>query len=441
MERRPLCLLLVLSVVLSFGFVGFESAAANDEPIVLSLGHWNAMDPAFLEMIDAFHAAQDRIRVEIRAYSWDEYSDGLVVENIAGVGPDIINIHGTQTPPAYWIQQGLLLDLTPYFERDKAELMVEDFIPQSLELTSLNGFRYAMPYCLPVPSALVVVNNDLFDALGLELPFEEWDWDDLRSLASKITRDADGDGATDTWAINLAEMRGWREVLHQAIISTGDWYFQNGDTEINLRTEGALRAMDWAYSLVEGGYVPLSGGNWTRTGMRMGMSWGFLVRGYYEGWWRGTRVSVVQTPKDPVTGQRGYEAGIMQLGFGISAHCKHPEAAWEFVKFATGPDGWAKAGYETGNLFFLPARQSLIMDYFVHSAQMLPAPVDPLAEARAGEYLQANVLASPNPNLMVSWAEIEKVLASEWTRVVQGIQGVEVFVERVTPLVNQILQQ
>lgn len=77
MERRPLCLLLVLSVVLSFGFVGFESAAANDEPIVLSLGHWNAMDPAFLEMIDAFHAAQDRIRVEIRAYSWDEYSDGL----------------------------------------------------------------------------------------------------------------------------------------------------------------------------------------------------------------------------------------------------------------------------------------------------------------------------------------------------------------------------
>jgi ABC-type glycerol-3-phosphate transport system substrate-binding protein len=47
----------------------------------------------------------------------------------------------------------------------------------------------------------VYYNRDLFDAAGLPYPDSAWTWETMLSMARRLTRDTDGDGAPDTYGI------------------------------------------------------------------------------------------------------------------------------------------------------------------------------------------------------------------------------------------------
>jgi len=67
------------------------------------------------------------------------------------------------------------------------------------ELHVFNGKTYTLPY--NITSMKFVVNKDLFDAAGLEIP-TDWTWDDVRSCAKTITENGKGDSFGFGLALN-----------------------------------------------------------------------------------------------------------------------------------------------------------------------------------------------------------------------------------------------
>jgi len=44
---------------------------------------------------------------------------------------------------------------------------------------------------------MMFYNKKLFDQAGISYPSGDWTWEDFLAIAQKLTRDLDGDGATD----------------------------------------------------------------------------------------------------------------------------------------------------------------------------------------------------------------------------------------------------
>lgn len=115
----------------------------------------------------------------------------------AGTPPDVIYIDLGDT--RVLADHGVLLDLSPYLAR--VGVTVAEY-----DSTVLSAFaRGRALYALPTGYSPLVVayNKDLFDRAGLAGPGDDWTWDEFLAAAKRLTRDSDGDGATDIWGTTV----------------------------------------------------------------------------------------------------------------------------------------------------------------------------------------------------------------------------------------------
>jgi multiple sugar transport system substrate-binding protein len=98
----------------------------------------------------------------------------LVASNLT---PDVIFINNTSAPIYY--QNGILQDLTPYFNNKK------DFFTQSLD-----GFKYQNRlYAIPrdISNLVIYYNKDLFEKYHVNYPNKNWTLEDFLETAKKLT--------------------------------------------------------------------------------------------------------------------------------------------------------------------------------------------------------------------------------------------------------------
>ncbi|MHA7984432.1 ABC transporter substrate-binding protein [Rathayibacter sp. CAU 1779] len=93
----------------------------------------------------------------------------------AGSGPDVFNVEYPFLPD--FVSQGDIADVTKYVTPD----LKKKFLPQSLQLTTLGGHTYGIPYDLGVQ--VLFYRADLFDKYGLTVPKT---WDEYRADAEKL---------------------------------------------------------------------------------------------------------------------------------------------------------------------------------------------------------------------------------------------------------------
>ena len=83
------------------------------------------------------------------------------------------------------VQQGLLKDLTPLMEADRA-FDADDYLPGSIESMQWDGGTWGLPrHANP---RVLLYDKDAFDAAGLDYPKPGWRWEELASLASTLTQ-------------------------------------------------------------------------------------------------------------------------------------------------------------------------------------------------------------------------------------------------------------
>lgn len=135
MSRRFTLSLVALLIVL-----GAYTAGAQ-QPVTLTFSIWGDLQQqtVWQRVVDAFHEAQNGIRVEIE-WSPSNYEGRLLTQILAGVAPDVMLIE--EEPYLSFVGQGAFLDITDRFE---SEMPVDEYFANLLEYQRVNGRYYALP--------------------------------------------------------------------------------------------------------------------------------------------------------------------------------------------------------------------------------------------------------------------------------------------------------
>ena len=154
---------------------------------------------AYQALVDAFHASHPDIQVElIHIPSQSDYRNRLAADLAAGAPSDVLLINYRRY--AAFAEAGALEPLGAYLEKSSV-IKESDFYPQAVEPFKWNGQLMCIPQ--NISSLVVYYNKELFDAAGVDYPAEGWTWNDFLAAAQTLTKDLDGDGATDQFGVGL----------------------------------------------------------------------------------------------------------------------------------------------------------------------------------------------------------------------------------------------
>jgi len=243
---------------------------------------------------------------------------------------------------------------------DLDQAIIDDWNPaQYRAFLAEDGQQFGLP---KYHGALALYyNRDLFDEYGVDYPNDTWDHDDYLDAMKLLTKDRDGDGQTDLWG-SMLDVSWDRIQVH--VNAWGGYFVDPDDPARCLMCEPeALAAMEWIRARMWDDRVmasPLDVQNMStgqafvseRVAMVEDGSW--ALKDILAG--ADFRVGVAPLPAGPV--RRATLATTD--GFGIYAGTKHPEAAWQLVKFLISKEyGEAMARAN----FLQPARASLVDDW------------------------------------------------------------------------------
>ncbi len=309
------------------------------------------------QMLDEFHATHPNIRV---FYTPDpeNVEDKMLSVMQAGTAPDVFQGCCTHFP--IWAQKGYTLDLRPYVQADLDRTTIQDWdSAQYQSFFTRDGRQYGLP---KYHGALALYyNKDYFDRYRVDYPDGSWTHDDYLAAMVRLTHDRDGDGHTDLWGSMLdvswdriqVHVNGWGGHLvdpkdparclmgePEALAALSWLRTCMGDDRV-MATLPGVQEKGTHQAFVAGKLAMVEDGSWALKDILAGANF---------------RVGVAPFPAGPV---RRVTLATTD-GFGIYAGTKHPDAAWELVKFLISKDyGRAMARAS----FLQPARASLVDEW------------------------------------------------------------------------------
>jgi multiple sugar transport system substrate-binding protein len=282
----------------------------------------------------------------------------MPVDFQAGTAPDILA--GCCDWLADWAQQGYLLDLKPFVEADLDQATLDDWDPaQYSALFTPDGVQFALP---KYHGALgLYYNKDIFDSFGVSYPNDQWTHEDYRLAMLRLTHDRDGDGKIDLWG-SMMDIA-WERI--QVHVNAWGGHFvdpENPARSFMARPE-ALEAMQWIHDRMWRDHIMASFLDVQNMETRQAFLNGHTAM-VEDGSWAlkdilenaEFNLGVTSLPAGPV---RKVTLATTD-GFGIYAGTRHPEAAWEFIKYLVSK----KYGRAMAQAHLLqPSRASLVDEW------------------------------------------------------------------------------
>ncbi len=267
------------------------------------------------------------------------FGDKIVLENkvlaalVAGKGaPDIIDCM-IQRTGQYW--KGAYHMLFPF--PLKEEGLYDNYVEARLKsYTGPDGKIYFLPGQNPV--CVLYYRKDMFDEAGIATPIATWD--EFLQQAKKLTKDVDGDGKIDQWALGVAKDHpGW---FQQLLLQRGGGFFnKNGDVIID--NEIGVSVLKFYVDLIHKYKVALPIAD---AFMAPGMSYykeGKVASTFSASWW-GHYFLQTFCPEQkgkwriqalPKWKEGGYRTATWGgTAFGVTMQSKYPEFVWQFLKYA-----------------------------------------------------------------------------------------------------------
>lgn len=348
-----------------------ERTPQSKDQVQLVYQDWRTdwFPPMVQQMLEQFHATHPSIRV---FYTPDpeDFEERVLADMQAGTAPDVFQACCGFFP--ILAQKGYTLDLRPYVEADLGQATIDDWDPaQYRSFFTREGRQYGLP---KYHGALALYyNRDLFDEYGVDYPDESWDHDGYMAAMERLTDDLDGDGETDRWGSTLDVS--WDRI--QVHVNSWGGHFVDPDdpTQCRMCEPEAMAAMEWIrarmwddrvmatpldvqnvstrQAFINGQVAMVEDGSWALKDILAGASF---------------RVGVAPFPAGPV---RRVTLATTD-GFGIYAGTRHPDAAWELLKFLTSREyGRAMARAN----FLQPARASLVDEWISFIREEFPGKI------------------------------------------------------------------
>ena len=261
------------------------------------------------------------------------YQQATVAAILAGTGPDIF---ADWVLPLY-TGSNLLLDLSKYVRQDNVDLSI--FPQRDMAVFQQGGGLWALPSYLHLQAP--AVNLGVLDSLGLTYPQPGWtyaEWTTLmRAVAHKSTNPKQRrQGGWFYWS----GYDYWGSDPHAYYLAGfgGEYVDPADNTKCYLNAPGSQAALDWIYTLLSEGVCGTGGLNF-QTGQQvvtyMDTAGGLIGAAQSFGGVKWQIYDEFIWPK----GKISYAASDF---YGINAATKHPDLAWEFMKFLTVDTAWQK---------------------------------------------------------------------------------------------------
>ncbi|QGQ99331.1 extracellular solute-binding protein [Paenibacillus psychroresistens] len=216
-------------------------------------------------------------------------------------------------------KKGLLFDLLKISGSEKI-----DINKQILGLATRDGKLLTIPFA--AHSSAILFNKELFDAANTPYPQGNWTWEQFREI-SKVVNPTKGpllNYTIDTLDLLLGS-------LEKGLLSP------DKTTSVGyLDSPEAVRTIQWlnAYYHDSGQITPINGGIFPQfDGHQIGMILGGMGTTFST--FMGDNASKLGVAPLPhfADGKRANPTSF--IGFGISQNSKHPQEAWEFIKYLT----------------------------------------------------------------------------------------------------------
>jgi multiple sugar transport system substrate-binding protein len=337
-------------------------------PVQLVYQDWRTdwFPPMAHEMLQSFHSTHPDIRV-FYVPDPENFSDQMLADFEAGTAADVFQGCCTHFPT--WAQKGYTLDLRSLVTADLDQTTIDDWNPAQYHSFFLqDGRQYGLP---KYHGALALYyNKDLFDEYGVAYPNANWDHNDYLEAMRGLTHDRDGDGQTDLWGSMLDIS--WDRIQIHVNGWGGHLVDPQDPTRSLMAAPEAMAAMEWLRARMWDDKVMATPLDVENTGTRQAFVNGRVAM-VEDGSWAlkdilegvNFRLGVAPFPAGPA---RKVTLATTD-GFGIYARTRHPEAAWELLKFLISPE-YGRAMAQAN--FLQPARASLVDDWINDIRQEYP---------------------------------------------------------------------
>jgi multiple sugar transport system substrate-binding protein len=381
-------------------------------------------DPAEIKnqqaIVDAFHAANPAITVDVTVSDWEPYWDKLQTSIVGGDAPDVFAMDGPLFPD--YQTRDVLLDLKPYIDRDGYDL--SQLADQAVaDFTTPDG-QFGLPRDLNVVA--LYYNKAMFDAAGIPYPDETWDWAKLTEVAKQLTLKA-ANGQVTQWGFytETTDMENyWSELVWQ---NGGDIISADHKTSLVGSDQAAagiqfLQDLIWKDKVMPDAAITDALGDAFEQGqaaMESNGSW--LVATHQAA---GIDFGIAPLPKGPA----GQATSINPTGAVVYKGTKSPDAAWAFVKYLASPPAQTRIMDLRASL---PANNEVLTGPFATAFDGAKVLADAIGYARVkpsfkgyNEWttelqteLDANVFHAPNKTAKQALSDIlpqlDSILASQ----------------------------
>ncbi len=332
------------------------SRSISNSQVQLVYRDWRTewFPPMVQSMLDEFHTTHPNIHV---FYNLDPENNTFEEQSLAdlqsGNAPDVFQ--GCCSFLPIWAQKGYLLDLRPYVQADLDRVTIDDWDPvQYRSFFTRDGRQYALP---KYHGALALYyNKDLFDQAHVDYPDESWNHDDYLNAMKRVAG-----GKPNLWGSMIDTA--WERIQVHVNAWGGHFVDPNDRTKSLMASSPTLQAIEWIRARMWDDKVMATALDVQNKGTQDAFVAGQLAM-VEDGSWAlksiltgaNFRVGLAPLPAGPV--RRATLATTD--GFGIYASTKHPDEAWELLKFLISKDyGRAMAKAQ----FLQPSRASLVDEW------------------------------------------------------------------------------
>ena len=335
----PAMMLCLLPTLLAFGVLGCDRTE-QDSAVVLRVANWGspAVESSFMalerDFRAEFEAQHPGVHVQVELIPGEgRYAPKLIMMHVADSMPDVIHLDASSA--AVFVDNGTLRDLTPMIA-DDGGFDLTAYFDNVTDIARRGDALYAIP--LDFTPMVIYYNKTLFDRAGVPYPRDGWTWTEFLATSRALTVVPKGATRPTQYGFNFINwMPGWLP-----------WLWANGGDvldETGSRATGyldgpeTLEAVQFLVDLIRKHRVAPPPAETAALGVdlfrdgraAMDLKGHWMMLDYRAD---GIDFGVVSIPTNtgkPVT-------VIYESGLAVAAKTRHPELAWQYIKFMTGAD-------------------------------------------------------------------------------------------------------
>lgn len=168
-----------------------------------------------------------------------DYSEWCAKRLLEGEMPDVFM--ALDTDFNQYCSLGILQELNTFIESDP-EFQSEEIFQTAMDIgKGMEEIQYALPY--EVVPTMLFVNKTLLRQEGIEMPQQDWIWDDFLEICRKVTKDTDGDGRIDQFGTYNYS---WQDAMY----TSGGSAFDNEKQNVDFSNQYVIESVKFMKELL-----------------------------------------------------------------------------------------------------------------------------------------------------------------------------------------------